>query len=368
MTEAVARIEAELFRLGLHGLQRLSSSSVTELRALAQTAHNAGLILLERRLDLLATLAERYLDRDPLFTSPGWTGALNGTWLRARATAARLSTATSLAALRPLVGEARRTYHAVPHPMRVEALTARGWVSDTGFVGVTVTFGEPGGQGGLVTASNARPTLHFGNDPRELLNVWASDTLPISVGDLAHGAFELHNARRSDDGRLSLHRELVTRNAPSRGLEPWEPSAVPAFAELLDLLRAADVDPLTAHVPPLATLRPHAWGPLTFDRLGAYASATLTDDTGAAVTLAAPLRPENNHLLDVLDAMLGPQRTFPLPDALVVEVRIARRRLEVFPLTALYARPVELEGRARQPVHSVHLTLEAVRGTLRRQR
>ena len=71
MDAATVAIDKRMFRLGKQGLQRLTWSSVVDLRALAKTAHNAAMIRLERELDVLATHVERYMNRDPLFTLHG---------------------------------------------------------------------------------------------------------------------------------------------------------------------------------------------------------------------------------------------------------------------------------------------------------
>ena len=359
--QALTKIEDALFRFGLHGLQRLTRSSTVELKALATSAHTGGLIRIERQIEAMATLAERYLERDPLFSSGAWIAAVNRLWLLVRATRARYDSGQELDAMIDLVGEARRSYVELDGPVVIEAICASGWVTDTDYVGVTVHFAVKGRPGELFTASNARPSLYFGNNPRDLLNVWMSDYLHLSVGDLAHGAFELVGAKVSADKRLSLHRNLVVKPAPMLGAEAWAPFRVARWTDALERLRGQELNLLDGAGREIVYVQPEGFGPLVYDRVHQRAHAVLTDHEGNVMRLEVPMRPENNFLLDALEAMLDPFDPMPLPVGLVGALTISNAALCLFPWTALYDEPQRLDGRHGAPVNAVHLSLESIR-------
>ena len=69
MGEAFDKIDRLLMALGLQGLQRMTATSVAELKALEMTAHNAALVNIERNLGVLATQVQRYVD-NPIALKP----------------------------------------------------------------------------------------------------------------------------------------------------------------------------------------------------------------------------------------------------------------------------------------------------------
>lgn len=359
--DALTRVDRKLFQIGKHGLQRLSRSSVSELEALVTTAHNAALPALERQLETLATLARRYLERDPLFTLDAWTATVNRAWLLTRVTQRRWQQGESPAQLLDIAGELRRSYAEVPETLHVQVLAAAGWVTDTGFVGVTVHFAVRERPGEVWSAGPSRPTMHFGEDPRALLTTWFSDYQQLSVADISHGAFELKRARVSQDGRLSFHKDLKIKETAWGGAAIYAPLAATSWRQLVERLRARVGSPLGQTERTLAFVEPAAWGKLTVDQVHSRATAPLQDRDGATLWIEVALRPENNYLLDNLEALLDPERQWPLPEALVGSIWVSEGRLKLFPLTALYEQPVQLDGRGVGSSNAVHLALEAIR-------
>ncbi len=359
--EALERVERKLLQIGQHGLQRLSRSSLAELEALANTAHAAALPNLERLLHTLATHAARYLDRDPLFTLDTWAHTVNQAWLLTRATRARWHQGAPPADLLDLAGELKRTYHEVEGTLNLQVLAAAGWVSDSGFMGVTVHFAVREHPGLIWSGGPARPTLHFGEDPRALLTTWFSDYQPYSVAQIAHGAFELKRARVSHDRRISFHKDLLLRETAWGGAAIYKPFAASSWRRLVERLRQHQRTPLGPQERLLAFIEPAAWGPLQLDQVRSRATAALQDAEGATLWIEVPLRPEHNYLLDNLQALLDPRLAWPLPDALVGTLGVRDGRLTLFPLTAVYETPVPLDGRSAPSSNVVHLALEMVR-------
>jgi hypothetical protein len=364
MAEAFDRIDAALFALGLQGLQRVTPSSVAELKALEQTAHNAGMVRVERQVETLATHVQRYLEKDPLFTMDAYSTTLNRLWLLNRQTRQRHATGALPGQFLELLGEARRSYEERTEPLTLQPLGAVGWVSDTDFVGITVHFWAEGHDGEPLQASNCKPCMYFGRDPAKLLNEAVNDTLTLSMRDLSHGAYEFRRAKVSRDGRLSLHKDLVVTPAPYLGAKAYAALAVPDWATLVDRLRAGDVQPVEGAGGRMAFLEPTHWGELRVDEKLQRATADLGDAQGATLTLEVPTRAENNLLLDNLEAMLGTtkRRARVLPDALFGRAAVSEGRLTFFPYTAVYNHAVVSSDRGRRRVNELHLGLESLRG------
>ncbi|MCB9550356.1 MAG: hypothetical protein H6705_00280 [Myxococcales bacterium] len=360
MADALDAIDALLHRLALQGLQRMSRQSADELQALAQTAHSAGLITIERDLARLTTHLGRALDRDPLFDPAAFADAHNRIWLVARAARARLARGEGPAAMTDLIGLARRAYE--PHPaLEVQALGADGWVSDSGFVGVTVWYAA-GDR--LLQAAAARPTLYFGTDPTRLLHFPPHDTYTHSLADLAHGAWRFDAVKLSADARLSMHKDLVIEPAPWRGARAWEPWHARRWRDAVERLRAAELHPLGATDPVAVYIEPAAIAPVVTDDKRNRATARATDATGATLDISVPLRRENNLLVDNLERLFGPRRQdadLPPCDGLFGRLDVDADRLVLHPITGVWRRPLRLPRR-RGLHHTAHLSLESLEG------
>lgn len=346
LSHAAQLVDDVVFRLARQGLVRASPGTVTELQALAQTAHTAGMIDCERAITALATLVGHHLGRDPNFREPRYARRL----LEVRALAERARGALD-AAVDPrdateLLGVARRSYAEVEGVLHVQAVAAVGWVTDSDFVGATVHLrsGET-----AYTISTARPVGPFGNDPRRLYRQFAAESLDHTVQQLAHGAHVFEHAKVSHDRRLSLHSNLVVRSAPFSGAI-WRSLTVGSWSEALDRLQAGGdrVELL------ITDLR---WGPCLVDEQRSVAEVDLTDARAAVARVVVPLRPENNLLVDNLTT-LG-RRADRRPMGVFGPVWATPAGIRFTPWTAVYAAPVELRiGRRSLAVDEVHLGLE----------
>lgn len=355
--EAVTTVERVLFRLARQGLSRASPTTVSELQALAQTAHAAGMVRCERDLAALATTVRHYLDRDPNFRERRYTDRLTRVLLRNAAARGVFDEGGDPRDAREALGEARRTYVPADRVLHVQALGAAGWVTDSDFVGITVHLRC---EGRVLTLANARPVAYFGNEPRRLFRQPFSDRIDVSVEELAHGAHTLEGARLASDGRLSLSPEGAVRPAAWTA-RAWEGRVAERWSEAVGVLRTLCRDPLDGGASALLMLRPFGWGPVRVDEIQGAAHATLRDDRDAVVRIQVPLRPENNLLIDNL-ITLG-RRPDLRPDGLFGRLAATARGLVFEPMTAIYDRPVTLSGRGRvkrRDVDEVHLGLEDV--------
>ena len=238
MDAAFDAVDALLRRLAAQGLQRASSASAAELQAVSTTAHNAGLITIERKLATLATAVERYLKHDPLFSTRGYADLVNEIWLLNRAARRQRAEGALPEDMLDLIGQARRTYTEVDAPLSVQCVAASAWASDSGFIGVTLTLFSPDHHE-LLEISAARPVMYFGDDPRRLWRMPVHDALEQRCADLAHGAWRLGDAKLSADGRLSLHGGLRVEKAPFRGAEALNRLRTSDFSALVQTLRRA---------------------------------------------------------------------------------------------------------------------------------
>lgn len=360
MAEAFDAIDALLHRLGLQGLQRMSRASADELGALGQTAHNAGLITIERELNRLTTLLTRALERDPLFDMHDWQATQSRIWMLARRARARFEAGALPDDMLGLIGVARRSYAPVDGPLELQALGADGWVSDTGFVGVTVHYAAE--DGALYQAVNARPTLHFGDDPVRLLRWPAHDALDESLGELSHGAWRFEGARVSLDRRLSIHKDLRVHPAPYVGGRAYGAVHAPDWRAALERLRRTPVGQ-----PTLVYLEPTAMSVVETDHTRNRARAVARDAHGARLHVEAALRAENNLLIDNLERMYGPRRDGAAPrcDGLFGRLDLTGDGLRLSPITGVWVQPLKLARRRRPAHHTVHLSLESLEGARR---
>ncbi len=364
LDRALDAIDALLGRLARQGLQRTSGSSAAELQALAQTAHNAGLVRAERQLEALSTHVTRYLERDPLFSVADYARATNQVWLLAHATRRRRAQGTAPAEMLDLLGEARRTYVAVDGPLDLQPLGAWGWHADTGYVGITIALwstDEP--QPLMVT--NARPAMHFGTDPAILLRMPLSPTIGLSVRDLSHGAWRFEGARRSRDGRLSIHQKLEVSEGLYAGARAYESVAVDDWRTLCARLRQRDLAPVrpSTEAPLLVYLRPAFADLFVPDPKRARATCTLVDARGMPLRLDVPLRAENNLLVDNLERLYGAGvRPATAPEGLFGRVSVVDGALAFTPYSALFPGGITLRKGGLRRVYSVHLSLESLEG------
>lgn len=351
MDAAFDKIDALLVRLGVQGVQRLSRASADELGALKQTAHNAGLITISRELEALSTCTTRYLDRDPTFQMGDFTGAVNRIWLLNRAARARRAAGDLPDAMLDLNGRARRSFTILREPLDIQALGAFGWVTDSGYVGITVHCHAEGRA--PVQLTTARPTMHFGTDPEGLYGFGLNDSLSQTARDMAHGAHRLTHAKISSDDRLSMHAELQITAAPYLGGRAYAAHRVTDWRQILDRIRAADASPVQRSDGVLVLAEAASMSALVSDRTRAVATATLRDARGAALTIHVPLRREMNTLIDNLEALSRKSQ----PHSLFGKAWVAEDELRFTPYTAVYEKAQKIQ-RFKRAVHGLHLSLE----------
>jgi len=355
MVAAVRQLDELLQELGRQGLQRATRSTCTELEAAAQVAHHARLTLVERELLGLRTLVERYLARDPLFRTDQLVDRIGRLSLRIDAVRDRLEAGALPADLVDIVGAPRRTYEPLTQALPIHPLGMTGWLTDSDFVGVTVTCHAPT-LGRTVMVSAARPTHYFGSDPSRLAWQPISDGITQSLRELAHGSWNVEGARLSADGRLSLGSDTYLVPAASVGAAAYADYAAADLLEVLGRLASEGADPLAPWQPPWVYLEPAHLGRRTIDDTRSEARVPLVDRRGLGADLVVPLRPERKLRVKCLDALGDPRHR---PDALVATARLAGDALVLEPITAVFHEPVQLKvGRRTLSTHSVHLDLE----------
>lgn len=319
---------------------------------MGQLAHNAGLVRVARGLEAMVTTLERYQSRDPLFDVGAYSRLLSRVWLDVQAARAGLEHAERASDLAAVTGVARRTYTELPAPLLVQPVAAQGWVTDSGFVGITVHLWSPT-RAGLVQATVTRPSRSFGADPAILLRFGLSEYSALRVSDLAHRTWILSGAKLSADGRLSLHRELHLASAPPMAQAALKALHVDGFPELLERVREQGS--------PLAFFRPARFGTLHKDRKRARASLEVTDRAGRRARLQTPARIENRLLLDNLAQLSAGRR--PRPSGLIVRALLVGGELALSPVGAVFDVPVRVGGRGL-PVWAVHLSIESLEGAV----
>ena len=354
----VLRVRGLLRRVGRGGLRTLSRPILAELGALEKTAHAAGLVFVERELAALGAEVARGLDRSPRYRASSVVAALVRTDLRLRAAAEVLQQPAS-----PrddeVLGVARRRYEPVPGTLVVQAVSASGFVTDAGFTGVSVVLAVPD-TGEELLASIVRPSDWFGDDPRRLWFQPVSEVTPLTVAELAHGAWRLDDVKRSADGRLSLHAGLQALPAPPAPARALARYRVPGFREgvqrLADALDEGEGEPAVR-----VCVEGVRVGAVVADETRATATVVFTDARGATARLVTALVRCNDLWLDNLSRL----RDEP-PGALVGRLSAGAEGLRFEPHTAWFDQPVRLQHKRAGPVQEVHLALEPLTGPVSR--
>ncbi|MBX2798722.1 MAG: hypothetical protein KTR31_13660 [Myxococcales bacterium] len=352
---ALNQVSSALRSLAEHGLQRATQATVREISAVAQTAHHARLVRLQRDLDALATAVRRYLERDPAFRPAKFVELVSRVWLLLGAIERALSTARAVADLEPITGVPRRRYDLVDEELHVVAVAASGWVTDSGYVGVTSHLYDLQHQR-FLQASMVRPDRMVGPDPTRMLSMTVSDVTPTTMQELCHGAWTLGTVKLSSDLRVSLHGELVIVPTAPVGRSALDPLVVTHAAQIVDRLQSSQLDPVAGVGSTLVLLEPVVVSDVVVDDTQARATAVIRDGQGARLSVTVSIRPENDLLIDNLRALMDEQWR---PDGLVARATVAGRSLLLTPLTAVYAQPVTL-GRRVGSTHLVHLTIESL--------
>ncbi|MCB9684578.1 MAG: hypothetical protein H6735_06050 [Alphaproteobacteria bacterium] len=349
----IERLGDLLDRLAFGGLRHSGRELVAELEAAVPTAHVAKLVRVERELAALATHLERYSARDPTFQPWAWVNACNRCWTLLRA-AARAE--GDEAERERIVGVHRRRYVPVEGPVTVQAVAASGWVTDSGFIGITVHLWVAA-TGQLLLATLARPSAVFGTEPRRLLFQPVSEVTPLTVHELAHGAWVLDDVRLSSDGRLSLHQGLQAHPAPPMLALATRALRVEGFDGALGALVSEQIDPVPRSDPRPVLVEIGAIGPVHVDRTHARATCDLRDRAGGSARVVVPLRPEHDLLVD----NLGRLRARPCA-AMVGRFAVVGGEARFEPWTALFDEPQKLGFRRAGAVQEVHLALEPLPG------
>lgn len=362
MSEAIERVRAVLVDVARAGLQRVTPGTSSEIHAASQWAHHARLTRIERELIALRTQVDRYLARDPLFRTDAFMDRANRLAWRTRCLQEVLEAGGDSQQIEQLVGVPRRTYTPVDASLLVVPLAMRAWCSDTDFMGVTTTFWAPD-LGLLVEAGLARPTAHFGTDPRRLAWQLVNDDMGLTMQELSHGAWKLDGVRLATDGRLSLTRDTYAQVAAYPLATALMPLRCAGALEVLDRLETDALGPLDGGLGAWVYVEPAHFGVRVIDDTRARATCPLTDSQGCHFELVVPLKPENQMLVDNLQHLAVPESR---PDGLIAWAQVSGERLALLPATAVFRESVDLKQRRRTlTVQQVHLSVESL-GMVRR--
>ncbi|MEZ4241603.1 MAG: hypothetical protein R3F59_36740 [Myxococcota bacterium] len=304
---------------------------------------------------------ERWMAGDPQFRLRGWIEAVSRCFWVAQAAEGALALPAGDPQRDRILGVLRRTYTPIVGTATVCALGAAGWVSETGYAGVTVHLWDTA-RGRPLTATLARPQQLVDGDPRRLLFQPVSQVTLLTVFELAHGAWELDDVRLSHDDRLSLHAGLVATPRAPRGPAAYAGVAVPDAAALVDRLAEAELDPAGFGAGVHAFLEIAGIRDVVVDDTSALCGATVLDRRGVPLSVVVPVRPERDLLVDNL-ARLAAEG--PLPVGLFGRATLGGGRLRFEPYTAVFETPVKLAFRRPGEVQEVHLGPRAAAGVPR---
>ncbi len=346
----VRRLAADLVRTGISHVSRSAHDRATTLglSCVAANLPRLGASLRGLAAELRATLeGEASADAARLFGQIAQLDAL-----------ARALEASLPAGRADLVGRHRSEYVDVG-ALELVGLAAWSFLAPSGYRGLTLLFFAPR-TGRLHTWTDARPA---GVDPRFSAAGRYQDGGAVWPGggprELCRRAFELHDARCNDEGRLSgrdasravlgAATRIDEAGLGSSMIERWSEARARADALWpIGLSRPLALDDL-------AVLRPVAFADVRFDEIEQALLVDLIDDVGERLTLVLGYSPQNHNAV----RWLASKRFSMIERPTRWVVRLARS--EGPPRAAPLA--LWLTGEPEQPDELINLHLDPVEQT-----
>ena len=300
------------------GIHKTSVFNVEQLSSLIINAHVAKLVAIERQLQGLREILNKYLNKEDLPLNE-YLLRITRIWNYAQAAKCIIEGKSHPLDRWEAIGVQRSQYKTVPNFDAIP-MTAFGWISDSGYVGATVLFAvensekpdnvDPSGlESGLeslniISVVNVRPQQYmFHPDPLVLFQT--TGYTGYSLQDMAKGAIGFRNVKMNYKRQISLSRDLVVVPLDRQTYEmPNNFPIVEEWATAIQILRTIDLKPMEGFSQTnLVLLKPHSYGRPNFDPVNALWSADLLDSTQHRIRIILRDTPTNQRTVANLDTL-----------------------------------------------------------------
>lgn len=294
INEVLDDLERFVLSLAKGGLQRCSQATLEWLNALVIKTRVNKLIILEKELKRTTEVVVKYLQKSPdlrfndyLRQLTRLTNVLNLT--------RRLLAGKPHPHLSPIeiIGQVRSEYRQIPDIQAAQCLGVQGWVSETGFVGVTAYFVQTDQRPfRIFKASNVRPSQYLSD--KSPIAIYKMDTHNgVSFENLSDGSFSFINVKLNRHNNLSFHKELMI--TPSNSFTaPTDPSfQTLVFKDWVTLLRRIqeeEITPITraGRFDRYVVVEPSKYTTFSLDEINQNWKAPLLDGKGRKISLLVP--------------------------------------------------------------------------------
>ena len=329
------------------GLQRVSQATLEWINALVIKSRIAKLINIEKELKKLSSLLIRYFQKSPDLKFHDFLNSLSKTYNYMTLATGLLQDGTH-PILSPveIFGQARSEY--IPASNRdAFCLGVRGWISETGFVGVTAYFlNDNSIDTKIFTASNIRP-MQYMREKSPIALYHMETHASVSFQDLSQGAFRFQNIKLNQNQNLSFHKALMitpinkqldlnSQELKSLMYQDWVP--------LLNIAASQEITPIkrTGLYENFVILEPERYASFTLDEKNQLWKAPLYDNKGRQIMLTVP----NERSPHVARCVLNFQKLFDndfLPNAMFGEITFRKSEVLFNPIAGYWTQGIKLK-------------------------
>ena len=367
-------IRLYLRQLLLLGLQRTSSINLDYLANLTIKAHIAKLANIERQLQSLQETIRGFLLKEDIplqeFLSK-ITRIYNFIEL-----AQQLLIGKKHPYLTPIdiIGAIRSEYIPVPD-FEAFCIGTSGWITDSGFVGVTLYYinnytifsskfrslsrnilknnqqlllsSIDGNNLNIITLSNVRPLQYVSSaNPISIFNLYTPTGL--SFAEIAYTKILVKNAKVNLKGQLSLSQDLFILTAdPIKHDNPLIQSITYSnWLDLIEELRSSTITPIDLPSDDkFVILEPKSYGSFVFNAISGSWIADLVDQTGHRIQIYLPDQEINYHTINNLQIFFDNDT---LPNAIFGKVTLINGKICLYPYTLYYYLGYKLEKKCKR--------------------
>lgn len=353
--KTLAEIKQFLESLVQTGLQRVSQATLEWINALVIKSRIAKLINIEKELKKLSSLLIRYFQKSPDLKFHDFLNSLSKTYNYMTLATGLLQDGTH-PILSPveIMGQSRSEY--IPASNRdAFCLGVHGWISETGFVGVTAFFlSDKPQKNNIFTASNIRP-LQYLREKSPIALYHMETHASVSFQDLSQGAFRFQNVKLNQNQHLSFHSGLVLSSIPSKDLFHFDSGIKKLirsdWVKILNHLRMQNILPIlpSFQFNQFFIIEPNLYGSFYLDEIRQEWYSPVFDKKRRQLMLMVP----NDRSPHIARCVLNFQKFFEkdfLPNAIFGEITFRKSEVLFNPIAGYWYQGIKLkQSWQRQP-------------------
>ena len=334
------------------GLQRISQATLEWTTALVIKARISKLINLEKELKRLSDLLIRYIQKNPDIKSSEFLNRLSRIQNLIYLTKYILKEPHPTLHPIEIIGTARTEY--LPRDNIVaQTLGIKGWISDTGFVGITAYFIELKrlSENYIFTASMVRPLQYL--QEKSPLFLYHLENAGISFQEFVDSCFEFQNVKLNINKNLSFYKDLMIVSVPEKRINVTDVAfnslIYKDWIKLIEKVQNKQTSPIdrSGQFSEYVILEPFEYSSFELDPVQQEWQAPLYDRKRRQIMLIVP----NQRSPHIANKILSFQRLFEenhLPNALFGELRFTQSKIVFNPISGYYYQGIRLKKSWRQ--------------------